>query len=113
MQADMEIQSAAKLPSRHLRREAGTGARSELKRLLFCSSANWASVSSVASAFIRWPETQARFVRELSKHPTADGIKSERQGVADLAVTLQPSIEISMKPAVSCESRAKLQNRYT
>src|ERR1041385_4469342 len=30
MQADIEIQSAAKLPTRHVRRSSGTGARSSL-----------------------------------------------------------------------------------
>jgi hypothetical protein len=30
MQADIEIQSAAKLPARHFRSEAGTGAKSSL-----------------------------------------------------------------------------------
>src|SRR6266404_2574920 len=91
MQADMEIQSAAKLPSRHLRRDADTGARSELNRLLFCSSANWPSVNSFASAFIWWPESQARFLSRLSKHPTAAGIKPERQGCQGMLQT-RPSL---------------------
>src|SRR5258708_6665998 len=97
MQADMEIQSAAKLRRRHLRRDAGTGARSRLKRLLFCNSANCPSVNSFASAFIRWPENQARLISELSKHPTAARIKPERQDAADLAVTLQSDFNAKMQ----------------
>ena len=42
MQADMEIQSAAKLSIPHLRFETGTGARSALKRRL-CSMSAWTS----------------------------------------------------------------------
>src|SRR5262249_29454625 len=45
MQADMEIHNAAKLPTRHFRRSAGTGARSALKSGLACSSFNCSAVS--------------------------------------------------------------------
>ncbi len=38
MQADIEIQSAAKLPTRQVRRSRGTGARSRLYRVLGSSS---------------------------------------------------------------------------
>src|SRR5712691_7971067 len=47
MQADMEIQSAAKLPRRHLRPAGGTGARSALKSLLSCNSVNCSVVNSL------------------------------------------------------------------
>jgi hypothetical protein len=53
MHADMEIQSAAKLPTRHLRRPAGTGARSLLKSLLWLNSASWLGVKSAAIGFMR------------------------------------------------------------
>ena len=46
MHADIEIQSAAKLPTRHFRRLGGTGARSALNRLLPCNSASCSLVSS-------------------------------------------------------------------
>src|SRR5258708_13929 len=77
MQADMEIQRAAKLPRRHLRREAGTGARAEVERVLFCSSTNWRSVNSFASAFIGWPEAQAHLICKLIWPETAIWSKLE------------------------------------
>src|SRR5437588_4667849 len=52
MQADIEIQSAAKLPNRHLPRLVGTGARSGLNRLLERNSASWASVSSAGTCYL-------------------------------------------------------------
>ena len=51
MQADMETQSAAKLHIPHLRRSAGTGARSALNRLLSCSRANWLADNSACRVF--------------------------------------------------------------
>src|SRR5437773_5494632 len=53
MQADMEIQSAAKLPTRHRRWLGGTGARSALNSLLDCSSASWPAVNSLGLVFMR------------------------------------------------------------
>src|SRR5258708_20647658 len=47
MQVDMEIQSAAKLPRRHLRPAGGSGARSALKSLLSCNSVNCSVVNSL------------------------------------------------------------------
>src|SRR5882672_4761163 len=52
MQADMEIQRAAKLPVRHRRCARGTGARSSLNSPLCSSSACWRSVNSVWTALM-------------------------------------------------------------
>src|SRR5436309_1542478 len=48
----MEIHSAAKLPTFHFRPEAGTGARSALKSLLSCTSANWLGLSSPSGSYM-------------------------------------------------------------
>lgn len=58
MHADMEIQSAAKLPTRHLRCSDETGARSALKSGLDLSSANCAGERS------DWMGFMIRFNRE-------------------------------------------------
>src|ERR1041385_5497035 len=49
MQADIEIQRAAKLPARHFRRLAGTGARSSLNSLLSRNSATCVSANSAGT----------------------------------------------------------------
>src|SRR6266571_4828336 len=60
MHADMEIHSAAKLPTRHLRRAAGTGARSSLKSELDLSSVCWLSVRSASIGFMNLNHLVAR-----------------------------------------------------
>src|SRR3989442_7418394 len=70
MQADMEIQSAAKLPNRHLRPAGGTGARSALKSLLSLSSANCAVVNSLCKFMPKFPASS-----KVNHHQQSDQIK--------------------------------------
>src|SRR6185369_7199519 len=66
MHADMEIHRAAKLPTRHLRRAAGTGARSSLKSELDLSSACWLSVRWASIGFMNLNHLVATVVARRS-----------------------------------------------
>ena len=77
MQADIEIQSAAKLPTRHLRRSRVTGARSSLYKWLNSRSGKTAGSTSGAIGLeppltlkMRWLALEvsaaAKFTNELA-----------------------------------------------
>src|SRR4051812_84981 len=76
MQADIEIQSAAKLLIRHLRRSRATGARSTLYRLL--SSTSWRTAGSTSGAM----ELEAVLIERPSMVPQRGRRRNTKPGSA-------------------------------
>src|SRR5678815_5447478 len=80
MHADMEIQSAAKLPSRHLRRSGGTGARSLLQRRLSESKPTSCIRAIVSGHARKWDGFVSRSGQrrwsDLSPQNPDDGLKT-------------------------------------
>src|SRR5437016_1005287 len=79
----MEIQRAAKLPARHFRRLAGTGARSALNSLLSCNAAICASVNSGGTEFMLVSST-VKLLLFLESSLVSMKKRSRRREKADL-----------------------------